>query len=113
ILEMVRQYAAEGLARSGEEDRVRARHRDWYHDLAEAADLGLCGAEQERWLRRLDAEYDNLRSALAGSLLKDEGGRMKDESGPDPELHPSSFILHPSEAALRLAGALGRYWEVR
>ncbi len=29
---------------------------------------------------------------------KDEGGRMKDEEKPD-SLHPSSFILHPSESA--------------
>jgi predicted ATPase/DNA-binding SARP family transcriptional activator len=114
LLEMVRQYAAEVLARSGARDHMRARHRDWYLALAEAAESRLRGAEQESWLRRLDAEYDNLRSALAWSLSRDEGRRMRDESGQEPEpTHPSSLIPHPSDAALRLAGALGRYWEIR
>src|ERR1700758_4473616 len=35
-------------------------------------------------------------------LRKDEGGRMKDEKGVGPSLHPSSFRLHPSE----------EWWEV-
>ncbi len=35
-------------------------------------------------------------------LRKDEGGRMKDEKGAGSSLHPSSFILHPSQV----------WWEV-
>ncbi len=37
---------------------------------------------------------------------KDEGGRMKDESEETAHLHPSSFILHPSE------DPSGEWWEV-
>jgi Cu(I)/Ag(I) efflux system membrane protein CusA/SilA len=29
--------------------------------------------------------------------MKDEGGRMKPDGGPQGEVHPSSFILHPSD----------------
>jgi predicted ATPase len=86
LLEMVRQYAAEALARSGEQDRVRARHRDWYLALAEAAEAELRGADQEHWLWRLDAEYDNLRSALAGSLGGIEGSGLRVEGSDQPDL---------------------------
>src|SRR5205814_6341302 len=35
----------------------------------------------------------------ANFVRKDEGGRMKDEYGPDPDVRNSSFILHPSSFA--------------
>lgn len=41
------------------------------------------------WLDRLDTEHDNLRVALTWTLARD------------------------AEAALRLAGALGRFWAIR
>src|SRR5207249_8846910 len=45
------------------------------------------------------------RLCRALAELKDEGGRMKDE-GPDRSapLHPSSFILHPSQVDRLVAG---------
>src|SRR5262249_51388123 len=49
----------------------------------------LQGAEQGVWLERLEAENDNLRSALGWSL-----GNAEPEMG------------------LRLASSLGRFWEV-
>ena len=65
LLEMVRQYAAEGLLSSGEATLVKTRHRDWFVALAEEVEPHLKGAEQGDWLRRLEWEYDNLRAALA------------------------------------------------
>jgi non-specific serine/threonine protein kinase len=65
FLETVRQYAAERLLASGEEATLRARHRDWCLALAERAVLELEGADQMRWLDRLEAADDNLRAALA------------------------------------------------
>jgi predicted ATPase len=66
--EMVREYAAELLHRSGEEPALRARHGAWCLALAEAADAPLRGAGQREWLDRLEAEHDNLRAALAWAL---------------------------------------------
>ncbi|MCW3096552.1 MAG: hypothetical protein JWL77_2170, partial [Chthonomonadaceae bacterium] len=91
LLEMVRQYAAEGLQASGEADQVKIRHRDWFLALAEEAEPQLKGDGQRNWLRRLETEHDNLRAALARCETEAEG----------------------AEAGLRLAGALHRFWYLR
>ena len=89
LLEMVRQYAAEGLQASGEAERIKTRHLDWFLGLAAAAEPQLTGAEQTIWLERLETEHDNLRAALAWS-----------EPG-----------VHEAEQCLRLASALWKFWE--
>jgi tetratricopeptide (TPR) repeat protein len=91
MLETIRQYAEEKLFDSGAAATTRDRHRDWYLDLAERAWPELTRRDQVRWLRRLDVEYDNLRAAL---------GRYKSDEA-------------AAEIELRLAGALGRYWQFR
>jgi non-specific serine/threonine protein kinase len=67
LLETVRQYARERLVESGGAEALRERHRDYFLVLAEAADEKLLGSEQAGWLRRLEEEHDNLRSALEWS----------------------------------------------
>jgi non-specific serine/threonine protein kinase len=91
MLETVREYSRDRLYESGEEVDARRRHRDYFVALAEEAEPNLAGADQTRWLLRLAAEHDNLLIAL---------GADKDES-------------FEAELALRLAGALGRYWAIR
>ena len=69
LLETVRDYAAERLAlRPGEPGDTRAAHRDHYLDLVETAAMYLRGPEEALWLDRLEAEFDNIRAALAFSL---------------------------------------------
>jgi predicted ATPase/class 3 adenylate cyclase/DNA-binding CsgD family transcriptional regulator len=70
LLETVRQYAAERLAlRAGAElGRVRAAHRDHYLALVETAAIHLRGPDEAAWLDRLEAEFDNIRAALAFSI---------------------------------------------
>ena len=58
MLETIREFARERL-----DDAVRDRHAAWALELAEAAEAGLEGAEQAGWLRRLDAERENLVAA--------------------------------------------------
>ena len=90
MLEPVRQYARERLGASGEADAVGRRHAAFFLALAEEADPELSGGVRQRaWLKRLEAEHDNLRAALSWSL--------NDEP----------------EQALRLAAALSRFWEIR
>jgi non-specific serine/threonine protein kinase len=91
MLETVREYCRERLAECGEETDVRRRHRDAFVTLAEEAEGKLAGAEQTGWLLRLAAEHDNLLAAM--SACNDE--------------------KFEAELALRLAGALGRYWTIR
>lgn len=91
LLEMVRQYGLEKLRASGEEESIRARHRNWLLALAEEAEQQLITAEQGTWLHRLEAEHDNLRATLAWKGSE----------------------THGIESDLRLAGALYRFWYVR
>ena len=90
LLEPVRQYALEKLEESRNADSVRRRHSEYFLALAEAAEPELWGPEDNAWLERLEAEHDNLRAALSWTL-----GRRE------------------AEPALRLAGALWRFWITR
>ena len=89
LLETVRQYARERLEESREADAFRRRHAVFFLGLAEEAEPGLAGAQQQEWAERLEAEHDNMRAALSWSLEKEP------------------------EAVLRLTGALARFWEMR
>jgi non-specific serine/threonine protein kinase len=90
LLETVRQYGQEQLAAAGRATELRDRHLAWYLALAEEVAPHLLGAEQVPYLDHLDGEHDNLRAALRWAQ---EGGA--------------------AEEGLRLAGALGHFWETR
>ena len=66
--ELVRQYAAEQLAASGESDTLRQRHFAAYWQLARSADGQLRGPSAAVWYGRLDAEMGNLRAAWEWAL---------------------------------------------
>ncbi len=70
LLETVRHYAAERLTlRAGSELRdVRIAHRDHYLAFVETAAARLRGPDEAVWLDRLEAEFDNIRAALAFSI---------------------------------------------
>ncbi|MCG5472197.1 winged helix-turn-helix domain-containing protein [Micromonospora sp. LAH09] len=64
MLETVRAFCAERLAQAGEADELRRAHTAYFLELAWTASDHLRRAEQLQWLRRLDAERDNLHAAL-------------------------------------------------
>ena len=64
LLATVRQYAAVRLWEGPEGPTVHARHAEYFLALAVAARDGLAGADQLRWLERLELEHDNLAAAL-------------------------------------------------
>ncbi len=68
LLEPVRQYALDKLLEAGESPAIRARHRDFFLALAESGYVGLAGAGAQMWLARIEAEHDNVRTALRWSL---------------------------------------------
>jgi predicted ATPase/class 3 adenylate cyclase len=86
MLETIRQFALELLVDAGEEDEIRGRHAAYFRALAERAGLGLDRARAD-WLDVLDADLENLRSALSWSL--DRGDR---------------------DTARAVVGSLGVYW---
>ena len=64
MLETIRQYAFEKLRETDEHEQVAMRHLAFFARLAEEAELKLRSVEQLAWLKRLDAELDNLRAGL-------------------------------------------------
>ncbi len=70
LLETVRQYATERMIDQGADAMQAAReaHLDVFVELATTARPELFKSEQRSWLRRLEAEVDNFRSALTFGL---------------------------------------------
>ncbi|WP_329356740.1 AfsR/SARP family transcriptional regulator [Streptomyces anulatus] len=101
LLESVAAYATEQLRATEGLAAVRDRHLRHYLALAERAEPHLRGAEQRRWLDRLDAEAGNLRAAL------DEAVRRASVSPGAPD--------SPGAAgeAVRPAAALAWWWLLR
>ncbi|MGH2735694.1 MAG: BTAD domain-containing putative transcriptional regulator, partial [Actinomycetota bacterium] len=72
LLESLRQFGRERLGAAGLEDDLRGRHAEHYLELAARAEAGIRGPDQGLWLDRLEADLDNLRSALEWG--RDRGG---------------------------------------
>jgi predicted ATPase len=104
MLELMREYALEQLQAHDSISPIRCRHALFLLELVNQAEPRLWGPEQERWLRRLDSDYDNLRAALAWSLESPDG---------EPELSGSSTRLSPVEIGMRIAERLWHFWAVR
>ena len=90
LLEPTWQYANEKLIESGESERLRSRHLEFFLNLAEEAEPHFSHTEQVMWFNRLMADHDNLMLALDGSLKQGE-------------------LI----SALRLTGALWYFWLAR
>lgn len=68
MLEPVRQYAAHRLVEHDEVEPTRNRLEQYYIALAERSEPELHGHAQTRWLRILDAEFDNIRAVFHAAL---------------------------------------------
>jgi predicted ATPase/class 3 adenylate cyclase len=68
ILETVRQYAREKLFESGDGVEIRNRHCDAFVKLVEQAQPELKKDDSPKWFGILDAEQENIRSAIWWSL---------------------------------------------
>ncbi len=64
LFEMIRLYAFERLAESGELEQTQDAHANYYLALAEEAEPGMPGADQTAWKECLELEEGNLRAAL-------------------------------------------------
>lgn len=68
MLETIREYATEKLEQSDGTATIAAQHCQHFFALAKAANKGLMGGDHASWIRRFEADHDNLRSAMALSL---------------------------------------------
>jgi non-specific serine/threonine protein kinase len=89
LLEGCQAYARERLIEAGEQDDVAQLHAMHYLSLAERAEPELMGRDQRRWFERLEQAHENMRAALRWFLGRD------------------------GERGLRMATALGYFWEAR
>jgi predicted ATPase/DNA-binding CsgD family transcriptional regulator len=64
MLETIRQHGNQRLAASGDEERMRRRHRDHYRRLAHRASQRVFGGHQVEWFGRIRLEHANMRLAL-------------------------------------------------
>jgi predicted ATPase/class 3 adenylate cyclase len=71
MLETIRTFARERLEQSGKLDDLFRRHAEHYTLFAEAADVGLAGADEAAWRARIHLELDNLRVAFVRCLILD------------------------------------------
>ena len=90
MLQVIREFAAETLEASGEAETIRMRHASAYLALAQETAPRLFGAEQRRWLDRLEMDHDNFRGAFDWALAQD-----------DPR------------CGLLLGSAMWRFWQMR
>jgi len=89
MLETIREYAHERLQASGEEHAVRERHFAYYAALVDRLEPALPGgAGQKEALDVIDADHDNVRSALTWAFETTER----------------------AESALSMFGSLGTFW---
>jgi predicted ATPase len=87
MLETIREFAAERLEESGDEDELRRRHATYLAELAEASQEHLFGPEDKPLREQFRVEWDNVRAALTWAVEN-----------------------HEPELGLRLAGGLTMSW---
>ena len=79
-----------GCAKGGEAEQLAQQHVQHFLELAETAEPELWAQHTDVWLPRLDPEEANFRAALGWSIRREE-----------------------AEVAVRLAGSLYPFWEIR
>ncbi|HEY7117391.1 MAG TPA: hypothetical protein VH475_12440, partial [Tepidisphaeraceae bacterium] len=92
MLETIREFGREELARTGEAFAVDHAHAAQMLVLAETAGQGLWGRDRRTWLARLEADLGNIRAALAWLATQ-----------PAPA----------NQLALRMVDILGSFWITR
>jgi predicted ATPase/class 3 adenylate cyclase len=90
MLETIQEYAHEKLEESGEAEQIERAHAEYFLTLAEEANAQLRGPDQLEWLRRLEADHGNMRTALEWALRSEQ-----------------------AEITLGLGGSLWWFWFVR
>jgi predicted ATPase/class 3 adenylate cyclase len=90
MLHVIREYAAERLEQSGEDDELHRRHADAYASYVESVAPDLLRANRGMWLDLLEQDHDNIRIALDWTVSRRE-----------------------TDLALRIAAASWRLWQAR
>ncbi|HJQ95027.1 MAG TPA: hypothetical protein VJ935_04880, partial [Acidimicrobiia bacterium] len=90
MLATIREFALDELNGSEERDEIERRHAQAFLTLAERAAPEYTSRQTRYWLDRVEADHDNLRTAIRWATEHEEG-----------------------EIAQRISGALWRFWQMR
>jgi predicted ATPase/class 3 adenylate cyclase len=90
MLDTIREFAAEMLARRGDQELVEARHATWFVEFAKQAAPRLNGEDQRDWLDRFEHAHDNIRVVLDRAVERED-----------------------AETAITLAFNAWRFWQKR
>jgi predicted ATPase/class 3 adenylate cyclase len=71
LLEMIRDYAWDRLADSGETHKASRRHAQYFQAFAAKAEVGLRGPDEVAWTERTERDLDNLRAAVSWAVQAD------------------------------------------
>jgi len=74
MLQTIQEFARGKLHASGDLERIRSSHFDYFLDFAGRA--MVIGSQKSIWLNRLEAEQDNFRAALAWSWQSESAERV-------------------------------------
>ena len=97
MLETIREYGLEVLEALGEMEAVQRIYAEYFVHFAVEAAQEVDGPQQAQWFDHLEQEHENMREVLRWSL--------------EPEA--AEETEHCLNIALRLAGALRKFWVVR
>jgi predicted ATPase len=104
MLESLRHYARERLDAAGGADETRRRHARHYAASAVELRAGLRGSDQSSWQRRLDADLDNFRAAVAWAL----DSAVEDDAEFAMVILGEVLAAQPGFNSSLVAGAFGR-----
>ncbi len=90
MLHVIREFAIERLAESGELDDLEERHLEVYTALVERAAPELLRRDRKQWLDLVEHDHDNIRAALDRAVASGQ-----------------------ADLALRLAAGAWRFWQAR
>lgn len=107
-LETIRQYARDKLFEAGEGGPVRDRHFLYYASIAKDAPIIARGAEPVVWRRQLEAEADNLRTALEWGLDRHREAMLEMATNLVLAMPGAAFVESGAELRRWLQAALVR-----
>lgn len=90
MLETIQEYAVELLSTGTEEDYIKECYSNYYLSLVTEAEFSMNGQDRQRWLEELEFSHSNILEALKYLQMTDS-----------------------LEKELKLAGAMGYFWEIR
>jgi non-specific serine/threonine protein kinase len=124
VLYILREYMLEKVSEQGMYEELRDWHASYYLQVVEESEKGLRGPQQLQWLDRLNANRENIRSALEWSLQCAKSGLIINPASGQSEACEEIYVGEQSipavepgkaisalELCLRLAAGLRPYWE--